>query len=82
MKAVAVVKADLEACQGYANCVVGADDYFDIDDDGVVVLLKTEVPEGEESIRWCVVVIARPPLPASLRPPPAMRRHRRDVPDS
>lgn len=43
----AVVKADLEACQGYANCVVGADDYFDIDDDGIVVLLKTHVPEGE-----------------------------------
>lgn len=55
-----VVKADLEACQGYANCVVGADDYFDIDDDGVVVLLKTEVPEGErgrveEAARSCPV---------------------------
>ena len=36
-----VVKADLQACQGYANCVVGASDYFDLDDDGIVVLLQT-----------------------------------------
>ncbi len=42
-----VVKADFAACQGYANCVVGASDYFDIDDDGIVVLLKTDVPESE-----------------------------------
>jgi len=57
---VPVVKADLEACQGYANCVVGAEDYFDIDDDGVVVLLKTEVPEAdrgrvEEAAHSCPV---------------------------
>ena len=56
----AVVKADLEACQGYANCVVGADEYFDIDDDGVVILLRTEVPESdrarvEEAARSCPV---------------------------
>ncbi|ABG99208.1 ferredoxin [Rhodococcus opacus] len=43
----AVVKANLGACQGYANCVVAADDYFDIDDDGVVELLSVEVPESE-----------------------------------
>ena len=29
----ATVKADLSLCQGYANCVVAAGDYFDIDDD-------------------------------------------------
>ncbi|MDZ4090277.1 MAG: ferredoxin [Arthrobacter sp.] len=55
-----VVKADLEACQGYANCVVGATDYFDLDDDGIVVLLKTEVPETDrarvvEAARSCPV---------------------------
>ena len=43
------VKADLQACQGYANCVVGATDYFDLDDDGIVVLLRTNVPEAERS---------------------------------
>lgn len=54
------VKADLSLCQGYANCVIAADDYFDIDDDGVVVLLKTDVPESErarveEAARTCPV---------------------------
>lgn len=56
----AVVKADLDACQGYANCIVGADDYFDLDDDGKVVLLQLEVPGSErarveEAARSCPV---------------------------
>ncbi|MEU6700895.1 ferredoxin [Pseudonocardia sp. NPDC046786] len=56
----AVVKAHLEACQGYANCVVGAEDVFDIDDDGIVVLLKTTIADGdrtrvEEAARSCPV---------------------------
>ena len=56
----AVVKADLSACQGYANCIVAADDVFDLDDDGVVVLLRTEFPESdrvrmEEAVRVCPV---------------------------
>jgi ferredoxin len=42
-----VVKADLGQCQGYGNCVAGADDTFDLDDDGVVVLLRTEIPESD-----------------------------------
>jgi ferredoxin len=57
---VPVVKADLEACQGYANCVLDADDYFDIGDDGVVVPLRRHVPEGdrprvEQAARSCPV---------------------------
>jgi len=56
----AVVKADVELCQGYANCVLAADDTFDIDDDGVVVLLRTGIPEPdrtrvEEAARSCPV---------------------------
>ncbi|MDP9821161.1 ferredoxin [Nocardioides massiliensis] len=56
----AVVRADLDTCLGYANCVVGADDYFDVDDDGVVVLLRVDVPENnrarvEEAVRSCPV---------------------------
>ena len=56
----AVVKADLELCQGYANCIVAADDVFDIDDDGVVVLLRTEIAETDrarvqEAARSCPV---------------------------
>ncbi|TDV56448.1 ferredoxin [Actinophytocola oryzae] len=42
-----VVRADVEACQGYANCVMGAEDVFDIDDDGVVVVLRDTVDESE-----------------------------------
>jgi 3-phenylpropionate/trans-cinnamate dioxygenase ferredoxin reductase subunit len=57
---VAVITADLAACQGYANCVVGAESYFDIDDEGVVVLLRTVVPDEdrrrvEEAARSCPV---------------------------
>jgi ferredoxin len=52
------VKAEPGMCQGYANCVAAADDYFDIDDDGVVVLLKIDVPDSEaarveEAARSC-----------------------------
>lgn len=36
-----------EACQGYGNCVIAADDTFDIDDDGIVVLLRARVPESD-----------------------------------
>lgn len=44
-----VIRADLAKCQGYANCVVGADDVFDLDDDGVVVLLHAEIDEADRS---------------------------------
>jgi len=52
--------ADFEACQGYGNCITGASDVFDIDDDGTVVLLKEEIPEAdrarvEEAARSCPV---------------------------
>ena len=58
------LSADLDACQGYANCVVGADDVFDIDDDGVVVPLRSEVPEQdrgrvEDAVRSCPVSALR-----------------------
>lgn len=54
----ATVKANLELCQGYANCVMSAGDYFDMDDDGKVVLLTIDVPESErrrveEAARSC-----------------------------
>ncbi|TMR01208.1 ferredoxin [Actinomadura soli] len=55
-----ILRADHGACQGYANCVAGASDVYDIDDDGVVVLLKERVPEEErqrveEAARSCPV---------------------------
>ncbi|MPZ97552.1 MAG: ferredoxin [Propionibacteriales bacterium] len=55
-----VLKADFVMCQGYANCVDAAPDVYDIDDDGVVVLLKEEItdaerPRIEEAARSCPV---------------------------
>jgi len=64
VKPMPVVSADLTACQGYANCVVAAEDYFDIDDDGVVIVLRAEMPESdrtrvEEAVRSCPVSALR-----------------------
>ena len=55
-----VLKADFGACQGYANCVDAAPDVYDIDDDGIVVLLREEIteeerPRIEEAARSCPV---------------------------
>ncbi|WSQ14793.1 ferredoxin [Streptomyces sp. NBC_01231] len=55
-----LLTADLAACQGYANCVIAAPDAYDLDDDGVVVLLKTEIadqdlPRIQEAARTCPV---------------------------
>lgn len=55
------VSADLTLCEGYANCVIAAPTYFDVDDDeGMVVVLKAEVPEQdlaevESAVRSCPV---------------------------
>jgi 3-phenylpropionate/trans-cinnamate dioxygenase ferredoxin reductase subunit len=58
------VKAERRLCQGYANCVVAASDYFDIDDDGVVVLLRDDVPDQDvarvdQAARSCPVSVLR-----------------------
>ena len=55
-----VLKADFGACQGYANCVDAAPDVYDIDDDGVVVLLTDQIPDEDrpriqEAARSCPV---------------------------
>jgi NAD(P)-dependent dehydrogenase (short-subunit alcohol dehydrogenase family) len=52
--------ADFGACQGYANCVDAAPEVYDIDDDGVVVLIRQEIteeerPRIEEAARSCPV---------------------------
>ena len=56
----ATVSADLDTCMGYGNCVLGADDYFD-EVDGMVRVLRTEVPDGdlprvEEAVGACPVM--------------------------
>jgi ferredoxin len=59
-----VLTADFGACQGYANCVTGAPDTYDIDDDGVVVLLRERIPAEDlprilEAARSCPVSALR-----------------------
>lgn len=55
-----VVTADVSVCQGYGNCVIAADDVFDLDDSGVVVLLKATVADADrervdQAVRTCPV---------------------------
>ena len=40
------IEADRDLCIGAGNCVLSAEAVFDQDDDGVVVLLTEEVPDG------------------------------------
>jgi ferredoxin len=52
------VHADTEVCIGAGNCVMATETVFDQGDDGVVVVLVDEVPEGEEehvreAVRLC-----------------------------
>ena len=44
-----VVKADAGLCQGYANCIVDAGEVFDLDDEGLVVVLKPQISEDERA---------------------------------
>ena len=52
------VSADRDVCISAGNCVMAAGAVFDQDDDGIVVVLVDEVPEGEEdsareAVRLC-----------------------------
>jgi ferredoxin len=52
------VVADRDVCISAGNCVMAASAVFDQDDDGIVVVLVDEVPEGEEdhvheAVRLC-----------------------------
>jgi ferredoxin len=42
------VQADRDICIQSGNCLMISGDLFDQDDDGIVVVLVDEVPEGEE----------------------------------
>jgi ferredoxin len=52
--------ADRSVCQGYGNCVVSAPDVYDVDDDGLVVLLVDTIADLdrdgiEEAVCGCPV---------------------------
>lgn len=59
------IKADIPSCEGYANCVVAAPEYFDLDDDsGLVVVLQEDVAADqkahvENAVRSCPVAALR-----------------------
>jgi ferredoxin len=52
------VQADRDVCISAGNCVMAAADVFDQDDEGIVVVLVDEVPDGaeenaREAVRLC-----------------------------
>lgn len=52
------VLADRDVCISAGNCVMVADAVFDQDEDGIVVVLVDDVPDGEEehareAVRLC-----------------------------
>lgn len=54
------IQADMDLCQGYGNCVIDAEDVFDVDDDGIVIVLRPTVPADERkrieaAVRSCPV---------------------------
>lgn len=54
------IESDLVKCQGYGNCVAIDAKHFDLDDDGLVVVLDDHVTDAEkgtaeEAIRSCPV---------------------------
>jgi len=46
----AQIVTDTHVCQGYANCLVTAPDYFDLDDDGKVALLAEHPTAADEPV--------------------------------
>ena len=67
------VKVNRESCRGYGNCLLAAPEVFDLDDDGLVVLLQEQVGEDalgavQRAIYDCPtdsIVIESPPAPDS-----------------
>lgn len=54
------IEAKTELCQGYGNCVAIDADHLDLDDDGIVIVTRDTVLEGEidtvqAGIRSCPV---------------------------
>lgn len=44
-----LVKADANLCQGYANCIMDAGEVFDLDENGLVAVLKPVISEEERA---------------------------------
>lgn len=58
------IEVDRDRCEGHGMCEVLAPDFFELDDDGEVVVLQSEVPAGAEpivrgAVRGCPVASLR-----------------------
>jgi len=54
------ITSDVHLCQGYGNCIAADPEHFDLDDDGLVVVLRDSVGDGEQettavAVRSCPV---------------------------
>lgn len=54
------ITADVEICQGYGNCIAKDPQHFDLDGDGLVVVLSETVADDERetaaaAVRSCPV---------------------------
>lgn len=65
------IKADLDLCQGYANCVAEADDVFDLDDDTELVTVVRRTLDDSESARVKRAVSSCPVKALSMTQEPA-----------
>lgn len=59
-----IVIADLDRCQGYANCVITDSSRFDLGNDGKVEILQkridpADLPLAEEAVKSCPALALR-----------------------
>jgi ferredoxin len=51
------IEVNVDECRGYAVCIGVAPEYFDLDEGGIVAVLKGEVDPGdEETVREAALV--------------------------
>jgi ferredoxin len=51
------IEVNVDECRGYALCIGVAPEYFDLDESGIVAVLKDDVEVGDEdSVREAAMV--------------------------
>jgi ferredoxin len=51
------IEVNVDECRGYALCIGVAPEYFELDEGGIVAVLKDDVaPEDEDSVREAALV--------------------------
>ncbi len=54
------ITSDVHLCQGYGNCIAADPQHFDLDEDGLVVVLRDSITDDEKetaaaAVRSCPV---------------------------